>query len=150
MMALTIEVYLRIFVDKQQEDWAKLLPYAKFSYNNSQHAATGKSLFQLNLGRDPQIDLSRLPIRHLYGQIRPYADAQQLRDQISTTRERLQQANKVYAQYYNKHRTDKKYNKGDLVLINGKNVSVDKQTKKLHWKKLGPLLSTMGPKLFVV
>ena len=27
---------------------------------------------------------------------------------------------------------------GDLVLVNGKNVSVDKQTKKLHWKKLGP------------
>ena len=26
---------------------------------------------------------------------------------------------------------------GDLVLVNGKNVSVDKQTKKLHWKKLG-------------
>ena len=30
------------------------------------------------------------------------------------------------------------YNEGDLVLVNGKNVSVDKQTKKLHWKKLGP------------
>ena len=27
---------------------------------------------------------------------------------------------------------------GYLVLVNGKNVSVDKQTKKLHWKKLGP------------
>ena len=27
---------------------------------------------------------------------------------------------------------------GDLVLVNDKNVSVDKQTKKLHWKELGP------------
>ena len=27
---------------------------------------------------------------------------------------------------------------GNLVLVNGKNVSVDKQTKKVHWKKLGP------------
>ena len=30
------------------------------------------------------------------------------------------------------------FKEGDLVLVNGKNVSVDKQTKKLHWKKLGP------------
>ena len=30
------------------------------------------------------------------------------------------------------------FKEGDLVLVNGKNVSVDKQTKKLHWKKLSP------------
>ena len=54
------------------------------------------------------------------------------------TQERLRQANEVYAQYYNKYHTDKTYNEGDLVLVNGKNVSVDKQTKKLHWKKLSP------------
>ena len=30
------------------------------------------------------------------------------------------------------------FKEGDLILINGKNVSVDKQTKKLHWKKLSP------------
>ena len=28
------------------------------------------------------------------------------------------------------------FKEGDLVLINEKNVSVDKQMKKLHWKKL--------------
>ena len=86
----SLEAYLRIFVDKQQEDWAKLLPCAEFSYNNSMHAATGKSPFQLNLGRDPQMGLSRPPIQHSQGQIRLYVDAQQLRDQITTTQERLQ------------------------------------------------------------
>ena len=45
----SLKAYLRIFVDKQQEDWAKLLSCAKFSYKNLQHAATGKSPFQLNL-----------------------------------------------------------------------------------------------------
>ena len=28
------------------------------------------------------------------------------------------------------------FKEGNLVLINEKNVSVNKQTKKLHWKKL--------------
>ena len=134
----SVEAYLRIFVDKQQEDWAKLLPCAKFSYNNSMHAATGKSPFQLNLGQDPQMGLSRLPIRHSWGQIRPYVDAQQLQNQIMTTRELLRQANKTYARYYNQYRTDITFVEGNLILVNGKNVSVDKQTKKLHWKKLGP------------
>ena len=134
----SLEAYLRIFVDEQQEDWAKLLPCAEFLYNNSMHAATGKSPFQLNLGRDPQMGLSRPPIRYSRGQIRRYVDAQRLQDQITTTRERLRQANETYARYYNQHRTDITFAEGDLVLVNGKNVSVDKQTKKLHWKKLGP------------
>ena len=83
----SLEAYLRIFVDEQQEDWAKLLPCTEFSYNNSMHAATGKSPFQLNLGQDPQMGLSRPHIRHSRGQIRPYVDAQHLQDQITTTQE---------------------------------------------------------------
>ena len=82
--------------------------------------------------------LSRPPILYSQGQIRPYVDVQQLQDQITMTRERLRQANEMYARYYNQHRTDIMFAEGDLVLINGKNVLVDKQTKKLHWKKLGP------------
>ena len=99
----SLEAYLRIFVDEQQEDWAKLLPCAEFSYNNSMHAATGKSPFQLNLGRDPQMGLSRPLIRYLWGQISPYVDAQQQQDQITMTREQLRQANKTYARYYKQH-----------------------------------------------
>ncbi|SLM40158.1 hypothetical protein HCAG_06438 [Lasallia pustulata] len=122
----SLEAYFRIFVDKQQEDWAKLLPCAQFLYNNSMHAAMDKSPFQLNLERDPQIGLSRPPIRHLRGQIRPYVDVQQLQDQITTIQERLQQANEMYARYYNQPQMDITFAEGDLVLVNGKNVSVDK------------------------
>ena len=74
----SLKVYLRIFVDEQQEDWAKLLPCTEFLYNNSIHTAISKSPFQLNLGLDPQMGLSRPSIQHSHGQIRPYADAQQL------------------------------------------------------------------------
>ena len=44
----------------------------------------------------------------------------------------------MYARYYNQHQTDITFAEGNLILVNGQNVSVDKQTKKLHWKKLGP------------
>ena len=44
----------------------------------------------------------------------------------------------MYASYYNQHQTEITFKEGNLVLINEKNVSVNKQMKKLHWKKLSP------------
>ena len=42
----------------------------------------------------------------------------------------------MYVSYYNQHWTEIMFKKDNLVLINKKNISVNKQTKKLHWKKL--------------
>ena len=80
----SLKVYLHIFVDEQQENWVKLLPCTEFFYNNFIYAVIDMSLFQLNLEWDSQMSLSRLPIRHSQGQIRLYADAQHLQDQITT------------------------------------------------------------------
>ena len=82
------------------------------------------------------MSLSRLSIRHSQGQIRLYADTQHLQDQITTAQKQLQQVNEIYVSYYNQCWTEIMFKEDNLVLINEKNVSVDKQTKKLHWKKL--------------
>ena len=79
-----LEVYLHIFIDEQQKDWVKLLSCTEFFYNNFIHAVTDMSLFQLNLGWDSQMSLSRSLIRHSQEQIRLYADAQCLQNQIMT------------------------------------------------------------------
>ena len=129
-------MYLHIFVDEQQKDWVKLLPCAEFFYNNFIYAVTDMSPFQLNLEWDLQMSLSRLSIKHLCEQIRLYADMQCLQDQITTAQEQLQQVNEMYVSYYNQHWTEITFKKGNLILINEKNVSVNKQIKKLHWKKL--------------
>ena len=94
------------------------------------------SLFQLNLEWDPQMSLSRLSIRHSQGQIRLYADTQHLQDQITTAQKQLQQVNEIYVSYYNQCWTEIMFKEDNLVLINEKNVLVNKQIKKLHWKKL--------------
>ncbi len=36
-----MKAYLRAFVNFEQDDWAKLLPIAKFAYNNAKIASTG-------------------------------------------------------------------------------------------------------------
>ncbi len=46
----TIEAYLRAFVNFEQNDWARLLPIAEFTYNNTKNASTGYTFFELNCG----------------------------------------------------------------------------------------------------
>lgn len=44
----TIKVYLRAFINFEQDDWAKLLPMTKFAYNNAKNVSTGHNPFELN------------------------------------------------------------------------------------------------------
>ena len=43
-----IEASLRAFVNLEQNNWARLLPMAKFAYNNAKNATTGYMSFELN------------------------------------------------------------------------------------------------------
>ena len=44
----TIEAYLRAFVNFKQNDWARLLPLAEFTYNDTKNISTGHKPFELN------------------------------------------------------------------------------------------------------
>ncbi len=44
----TMEVYLRAFVNWEQDDWARLLPMTEFAYNNAKNTSTGHNPFKLN------------------------------------------------------------------------------------------------------
>ncbi len=50
-----MEAYLRVFVNWEQDDWARLLPMAEFAYNNAKNASTGHTLFKLNCGYHPRV-----------------------------------------------------------------------------------------------
>jgi hypothetical protein len=53
----TLEQYLRIFCNYQQDNWSELLPLAEFSYNNAPSATTGVSPFFANKGYHPNISI---------------------------------------------------------------------------------------------
>src|SRR5882724_2959140 len=40
-MNQTLEQYLRVYCNYQQDNWSKLLPLAEFAYNNTLSATTG-------------------------------------------------------------------------------------------------------------
>ena len=43
-----LEQYLQLFVNKRQDDWVRLLPFAEFQYNNHVHSATQQPPFLLD------------------------------------------------------------------------------------------------------
>jgi len=51
----TLEQYLRIFCNYQQDNWYTLLPLAEFTYNNTPSATTGISPFFANKGYHPNL-----------------------------------------------------------------------------------------------
>jgi len=48
-----IGMFLRYYVNYQQDDWMDWLATVEFSYNDKKHVATGKTPFELNFGRHP-------------------------------------------------------------------------------------------------
>jgi len=50
-----LDQYLRLFVNKQKDDWYDLLPMAEFQHNNHVYSATQQPLFLLNTGRIPHM-----------------------------------------------------------------------------------------------
>jgi len=53
----TLEQYLRVYYNYQQDNWSELLSLAEFSYNNVPNATTGVSLFFTNKGYHPNLDV---------------------------------------------------------------------------------------------
>ena len=59
----TLEQYLHIFCNYQQDNWSELLPLVEFIYNNTLSATTGISPFFAN--KDYHSDLTIHPEREL-------------------------------------------------------------------------------------
>jgi len=51
----TLEQYLHVYCNYQQDNWSELLPLAEFAYNNAPSATTGVSPFFANKGYHPNI-----------------------------------------------------------------------------------------------
>jgi len=49
-MNQTLEQYLHVYYNYQQDNWSELLPFVEFAYNNALSATTGVSPFFANKG----------------------------------------------------------------------------------------------------
>lgn len=50
-----MEAYLKVFVNIEQNYWARLLLIDEFAYNNAKNTSTGHTPFELNCGYHPHV-----------------------------------------------------------------------------------------------
>ena len=132
----TLEQYLRMFCNYQQDNWSELLPLAEFAYNNAPNASTGVSPFFANKGYHPNITV--YPERELASQ--RAKDFVVNLDKLHTNlREHIASAQKRYQGPADKRRTSPPpLTIGNLVFVKADHIRTTRPSKKLAEKYLGP------------
>lgn len=132
----TIEAYLRIFCNFEQNDWVEVLPMAEYTYNNSVTNATGVSPFFANYGYHPRSNWpieveGKNPASRIYVHWMESIHTQ-LRQNLEETRRRM-------GNYYDRKRSEvPKWKSGDKVWLDGRHIKSKLASKKLGPKMYGP------------
>jgi len=132
----TLEQYLRIYCNYQQDNWADLLPLAEFAYNNTPSATTRVSLFFTNKDYHPNISV--YPERNMTSaRARDYAvDLESLHQYLHEEMANAQLRYQGLADAKCTLAPDFKV--GDQVYIKAKYFRSTQPSKKLSEKNLGP------------
>lgn len=133
----TMETYLRIYCNEQQDNWVSLLPMAQIAYNNKLSEATGTTPFFANHGRHPN-----LFTRNLDTNIRTELaqnTVETLKKVHQKSLENITKAQTRAISYTNqKRKTAPLLKEGDKVYLLTKNLRTRRPTKKLDKIKVGP------------
>jgi len=132
----TLEQYLRVYCNYQQNNWSELLPLAEFAYNNAPSATTGVSPFFANKRYHP--NLSVYPERDI-------ASSQacdfviDLDELQSTLKEEIANAQRQYKPSADSHRQrPPDFQAGQSVFVKSQYFHTTRPSKKLSEKYLGP------------
>ena len=132
----TIEAYLWAFVNFKQNDWARLLPIAKFAYNNAKNASTSHTPFELNCGYHPRILYEKEVDPHSKSKSVDKLSAE-LGKLIFVCQENLYHAQKLQKRGHNKDVKPRSYASNDKIWLNSKYIKT-KRNWKLEAKFFGP------------
>ena len=139
-MNQTIEQYLRIYCNHQQDDWVDLLSIAEFTYNNSRNSTTGLSPFYANYGYHPRITV-KLQVKNAN-----VPDAMQHAETIRQIHAKLvdviTHAQDLQAKYYDAKHRPLTFAVGDKVWLSTVNLRSVRPSKKLDSKRIGPFTIT--------
>ena len=134
-----LEQYLRMYVNHRQNNWAKWLAMAEFTFNNKVHTATKISPFQVNYGRKPRMGFD---IRKKGKNEKAEEFAREMKERHEEARAALVKAQEEMKRQADRNRKEaEEYRVGDKVLISTKDFSAElmkRATKKLTEKFIGP------------
>ena len=119
-------------MEPRQLDWDEHLAACEFAINDSQHASTGLTPFQMMYGESPLSHLD-LFLEEISKVNPPTRDAQRLdarrfmeqwRSNLGEARKALESAQTVQKESYDRDRKDVQFALGDRLLISKKHLSL--------------------------
>ena len=132
----TLETYLRCYTSANHDDWKELLPLAQFAYNNSSHSSTGVSPFYATYGYNPSFTISPRPAAMAQAANERAAHIKKVQAELKLT---LASAVRTYKEHADKkRRVGPTYQKGDLVMLDARNIRLKVPCRKLGPKRIGP------------
>jgi hypothetical protein len=135
-MNQTIEQYLRIYCNYQQDNWTDLLSLAEFAYNNSHQPTINHSPFYANYGYNPDFTVNPRGSTPAVPAAKTYAeDLRLLHDELI---EHIKSAQNQHARYYDAKHKRIEFSVGDKVWLSAANIKTQRPSKKLDWKRIGP------------
>src|SRR3979490_59951 len=132
----TLEQYLRVYCNYQQDNWSELLPLAEFTYNNAPNATTGISPFFANKGHHPNITVH--PEQDLTSS-RAHEFAMDLGQLHDTLKEQISHAQSRYQTSADARRLPApEFMVGSSAFVKAQLFHTTRPSKKLAEKFLGP------------
>jgi len=139
-MNQTVEQYLRIYCNYQQDNWYEYLSLAEFAYNNAYQSSIKCSPFYANYGFNPQFHIN---LRHTNSDNIPAKEhAERLLQHHENLVENVKQAQNSQARYYDARHKRIEFAVNDKVWLLTPNIRTERPSKKLDWKRLGPYTIT--------
>ncbi|GAA5874668.1 hypothetical protein JCM1840_007442 [Sporobolomyces johnsonii] len=135
----TLEQYLRMYINYQQDDWEDLLPLAQYVYNDTLHSSTKTTPFFATYGFHPTFAVSFEDSSNKHRD----ADATSFAARLATLHQVLRHELGLAAQRmktaYDRHRLEApRFDIDDLVWLSSKNIATSRQSQKLDHRFLGP------------
>jgi hypothetical protein len=146
----TLEQYVRMYCNYQQDNWHGLLPLAEFAYNNAPSATTGISPFFANKGYNPNISVHR-DLELTSARAKEFVvDLDDLHREL---RSQIAEAQKRYQGPADSRRTPAPdFKVGDKVYVKAAHFRTTRPSKKFAEKNLGPyeIIAKVGPLSFTL
>ena len=136
----TLEQYLRLYINYQQDNWYWMLPMAEFTYNNTTHSSTTVSPFFANKGYHPRSHFTPRDDSEVRTNS-PDArnEVEGLADLHGHLREQMQIAADTAKHFYDKGRTKApSFKRNQQVWLDARHINTTRPQKKLDHKFLGP------------
>jgi hypothetical protein len=135
----TLEDMMRIYSNKSQDDWDKLLPLLEFAYHNSVNPTTKMTPFFLDTGKDPIVPQTLLGDK--ISSENPTAEGyiNEIRNNIRIALDNIKEAQERQEHYANRKRKEVTFTE-DMVMLDAKNLrrKPKSNSRKLLNRFIGP------------